>query len=60
MAKGDVNQGDKSFMGMPVSLFLSLHLSPCRAVIDSELQQQNDLDAIKIILDASGLRQAWS
>lgn len=32
MAKGDVSQGDKSFMGMPVSLFLSLHRSaPCRA-----------------------------
>lgn len=62
MAKGDVSQGDKSFMGMPVSLFLSLHRSaPCRAGYRFRAATtKKELDAIKIILDASSLWQAWN
>ena len=62
MAKGDVSQGDKSVMGMPVSLFLSLHRStPCRAGCRFRaVTTKKKLDAIKIIHDASRLWQAWT
>lgn len=49
MAKGDVTQGDKSFMGMPVSVsFLSLHRSTplVELAIDSELQQQRNISML--------------